>query len=151
MKLTLVIDSDPTSRAPIRELLESRGHEVIHSSSALAGLELIQRLPSTFSLVLVDLDVSGLPGLAAVHALRMFSPELPAYCMSRRITAIPGGCLRKPLHPEALDALLADDSSADEWDSLSEEIVAGARARYGSGQDLVEAALELSKGLHGAD
>jgi CheY-like chemotaxis protein len=154
MRLALVIDSDPTSRGLLRELLESRGHDVIHSSSGLAGLELIQRLPSSFSLVLVDLDVSGFPGAAVVHALRIFRPGLAVYCMSRRLTASPAGCLQKPVLAEQLDALLAPgaESSADEWGlSLDEETIAEARARYGSGQDLVEAALELSKGLRRED
>jgi CheY-like chemotaxis protein len=150
MKLALVIDSDPTSRASLRGLLESRGHDVIYSSSGLAGLELIQRLPSSFSLVLVDLDVGGLPGAAVVETLRIFHPELPVFCMSRRVTVLPAGCLRKPIVPDALDSLLepASDASSEDWElSVDEETVAGMRARYGTRRDLVEAALELSKRL----
>jgi CheY-like chemotaxis protein len=152
MKLALVIDSDPTSRAPLRRLLESRGHDVIYSSSGLAGLELVQRLPSSFSLVLVDLDLSGLPGAAVVETLRIFHPELPVYCMSRRVTALPAGCLRKPIIPEALDSLFQppSDTPGEDWEfSVDEGLVAELRTRYGSGGDLVEAALELSKGLRG--
>jgi CheY-like chemotaxis protein len=134
----------------MRELFEARGHDVIHCSNGLAALELIQRLPVSFSLVLVDLDVSGFPGAAVVEALRMFRPELPVYCMSRRVTALPARCLRKPIGAEALDALLepGSESPVDDWElSVDEETVAEVRARYGSGRDLVEAALELSKGL----
>lgn len=150
MKLALVIDSDPTSRASLRELLESRGHDVINASNGLAGLELIQRLPSSFSLVLVDLDLIGLPGSAVVDALKIFRPELPVYCMSRRVTALISGCLRKPIVPEALDALMVPGSGTptDEWElSVGEETVGEMRARYGPGGDLAEAALELSRGL----
>jgi CheY-like chemotaxis protein len=150
MKLALVIDSDPTSRGLLRALLESRGHDVVFSSSGLAGLELIQRLPASFSLVFVDLDVSGLPGAAVVEALRIFHPGLPVFCMSRRVTALPAGCLRKPIVPEVLDSLFepTSDVSEEGWElSVDEETVAEMRARYGSGMDLVEAALELSKGL----
>ena len=148
MKLALVIDSDPTSRASLRELLESRGHDVINASNGLAGLELIQRLPSSFSLVLVDLDLIGLPGSAVV--LRIFRPELPVYCMTRRVTALTSSCLRKPIVPEALDARLVPgpETPTDEWElSLGEETVAELRVRYRTGGDLVEAALELSRGL----
>jgi CheY-like chemotaxis protein len=154
MKLALVIDSDPTARASVRELFESRGHDVVHSSNGLAALELIQRLPSSFSLVLVDLDVSGFPGAAVMEALRIFRPDLPVYCMSRRVTALPARCLRKPIGSETLDAMLepASESAIGDWElSLDEETIAEARARYGSGQDLVEAALELSKGLRRED
>ncbi len=150
MKLALVIDSDPTARASLRELFEARGHDVIYCSNGLAALELIQRLPSSFSLVLVDLDVGGFPGAAVLEVLRMFRPDLPVYCMSRRVTALPARCLRKPIDPEALDALLGpgSESPVDNWElSLDEDTIAEVRARYGSGRDLVEAALGLSKGL----
>jgi CheY-like chemotaxis protein len=152
-KLALVIDSEPGARAAIRELLESRGHDVVHASNGLAGLELLQRLPTSFSLVLVDLEVNGFPGLAVVETLRIFRPELPVLCMSRRVTAVPNGCLRKPIDHEALDALLNPAAAAGvDWAlSVDEETVMEAQTRYGSGGDLVEAALQLSKKLPNQD
>ena len=152
-KLALVIDSDAGSRAVLRELLESRGHDVVHSTSGLAGLELLQRLPTSFSLVLVDLEVHGFPGLAVVETLRIFRPELPVVCMSRRVTAVPHGCLRKPIAHEALDALLDPAAAAGEdWESsVDEETVIEVQTHYGSGGDLVEAALHLSKKLPNKD
>jgi CheY-like chemotaxis protein len=152
-KLALVIDSEPGARATLRELLESRGHDVVHASNGLAGLELLQRLPTSFSLVLVDLEVHGFPGLAVVETLRIFRPELPVLCMSRQVTAVPNGCLRKPIDHVALDALLDPAAAAGgDWaSSVDEETVMEVQTRYGSGGDLVEAALQLSKKLPNQD
>jgi DNA-binding response OmpR family regulator len=151
--LALVIDDDVNARRSIRELLESRGHDVVHASNGLAGLELIQRLPSSFGMVLVELDLRGLPGAVVVETLRIFRPDLPVLCMSgRRVAALPSGCLRKPIEPEELDQLLRSmrSSAADGWElGADEDSIAVARARYAAGADLVEAALELSKGLSG--
>lgn len=149
--LALVIDDDVNARRSIRELLESRGHDVVHASNGLAGLELIQRLPSSFGVVLVELDLKGLPGAVVVETLRIFRPDLPVLCMSgRRVAAHPSGCLRKPIEPEVLDQLLQSvrSSAVDGW-GADERSIAVARARYAEGADLVEAALELSRGLPG--
>ena len=150
--LALVIDDDVNVRRSIRELLESRGYDVVHASNGLAGLELIQRLPSSFGLVLVELDVRGLPGAVVVETLRIFRPDLPVMCMSgRRVVALPSGCLRKPIEPEELDQLMRSvRNPAAGWELGADEgSIAVARARYAEGADLVGAALELSKGLPG--
>jgi len=151
--LALVIDDDVNVRRSIRELLESRGYDVVHASNALAGLELIQRLPSSFRLVLVELDLRGLPGAVVVETLRILRPDLPVLCMTgRRVAALPSGCLRKPIEPEELDQLMRSvrNPTAAGWELGADEgSIAVARARYAEGADLVGAALEISKGLPG--
>lgn len=149
-KLVLVIDEDPDARRAARAMLEARGYDVVHASNGLAALELIQRLPSSFQLVLTELDLRGLPGIALVEALRLFRPDLPVLCVTGKRSA--AGCLTKPLRPEELDLQLqALLETPGVWDggpeSSSDEAVTRARATYASGGDLVGAALELARGL----
>jgi DNA-binding response OmpR family regulator len=151
--LALVIEEDPPTRRHARSLLEGEGYEVVHAATGLAGLELIQRLPGIFSLVLTELDLRGLPGAVILETLRLFRPDLPVLCMSgRRAVASALGCLGKPLVAEELAAQLRNiRSGAAVWDipaiHLDDEAVSRARAKYAMGGDLAEAALELSRGL----
>jgi CheY-like chemotaxis protein len=151
--LVLVIDDDTEARRSARALLEARGYEVVHASNALAGLELIQRLPTSFRMVVTELDLSGLPGTALIETLRLFRPDLPVLCITARRAAITAGCLAKPLSADDLDTQLGAVRAGIgiSWEDLTgivdEEAVARAKARYSLQADLVEAALELARGL----
>ena len=152
-RLVLLIDHDVMSRRGTRHLLESRGLEVVQASNGMAALELVQRLPDSFQLVLTGLQLPGIPGRVIMEAIRIFHPRLPVYCMDTDLVgAATGGstrCLSKPLLESELDATLRE--IADGWSpptgfDLPEESIARARARFAAGGDLVEAALELSRG-----
>lgn len=154
-KLVLVIGEDPEARRSIRPLLECRGYDVVYTSSGFAALELIQRMPANFRLVLTELDLRGLPGTALIETLRLFRPDLPVLCMStRRAAAVGSDCLQKPLVEAELDAQLAaveQELAAGQWEgplfTSDDSAVARAKARYAIAGDLVEAAMELARGL----
>ena len=149
-RLVLLVDHDVESRRHVRHLLELQGMEVVQATNGITALELIQRLPQSFRLVITDLDLPGLSGTLVVETLRIFRPDLPALCMSSRVPAgVDGrGCLPKPLHGPDLEAALRESnggtpSNGRHW--LAEEAVARARARFAAAGDLVEAALELAR------
>ncbi|MGH7516647.1 MAG: response regulator [Gemmatimonadales bacterium] len=156
--LVLVIADDNDGRRVIRKLFDNLGFDVVHASNGLVGLELIQRLPRRFQLVLIDLDIPGVPAVVIMETLRLFRPELPVLCMGEReavgVLAAPERCLSKPLRAEELrpqvEAALA---GAPRWEPASgcatEPAVLRARARYAEGKRLVDAALELARGLRG--
>ena len=150
-KLVLLVDHDVASRRQIRHLLELRGLEVVQASNAVAALELVQRLPQSFRLVIVDMGLPGLSGSVLVETLRMFRPDLPALCMSSRVVAgLYAGrrCLSKPLDGKDLAAALQNGAEAWEQDGdgrIPPQWIARARERYAAAGDLVEAALELSR------
>jgi len=130
----------------------------VQASTGLAALEIIQRLPESFGLILTELELRGIPGTALIETLRLFRPDLPVLCMgAKRAPAIAGGCLNKPLDPEALDAQLRQIEPAvpSRWEDAptiaDDQAVAKAKARYALAGDLVEAALELAKGLPSED
>ena len=151
--LVLLVDYDVDSRRQVRHLLELRGLEVVQASNGMAALELIQRLPRSFRLVLTDLDLPGIPGAVVVETLRLIRPDLPVLCMSATRTAAGNveakPCLLKPLEDGELEAMLEESASGWELERLlgvSDELAARVRARFAVVGDLVEAALELYRG-----
>jgi CheY-like chemotaxis protein len=155
--LVLLVDDDVASRRQARHLLELQGLEVVQASNGIAALELIQRLPRSFRLVLTELELPGISGPAVVETLRLFRPDLPVLCMS-----VPAGagiqgnrrCLPKPL--SAQDLAAAMQAGAGAWSPegvshVAEACVARARARYAMAGDLVEAALELARAMRDAE
>jgi CheY-like chemotaxis protein len=150
-RLVLLADDDVESRRHARHLLELRGMDVVQASNGIAALELIQRLPHSFRLVLTELDLPGISGAVLSETLRIFRPDLPTLCMSSRAAA--GGvggrrCLAKPLQGPDLQTALASDrfpDGSEHGPPFPEPWLARARARYAAAGDLVEAALELAR------
>ena len=157
-KLVLLVDYDVESRRHARHLLELRGMDVVQASNGMAALELIQRLPQSFQLVITDLDLPGIPGPVVVETLRIFRPDLLVFCMDGA-RAVAGAsrnkqCLSKPLQGAELEAALLESASG--WDlkgllEIPDAVAARVRARFAVVGDLVEAALELSRGAGGAE
>ena len=153
--LVLVIAGDNDGRRAIRNMFDNLGFDVVHASTGLVGLELIQRLPRSFQLVLTDLDLPGVSGVVIMETLRLFRPELPVLCMeeAKAVGALAGprGCLSKPLQMEELRTQAhAALANAAPWepgaDAASEQAILRARARYAEAKSLVHAALELARG-----
>ena len=151
--LVLLVDYDVESRRQARHLLELRGMDVVQASNGMAALELIQRLPRSFRLVLTDLDLPGIPGAVVVETLRIFRPDLLVLCMDGTRTGAGASkhrqCLSKPLQGGELEAALME--SGNGWDlqgllEIPDVLAARVRARFAVVGDLVEAALEIYRG-----
>jgi CheY-like chemotaxis protein len=152
-KLVLLVDYDVESRRQARHVLELRGMDVVQASNGMAALELIQRLPRSFRLVLTDLDLPGIPGPVVVETLRIFRPDLLVLCMDGARTVVgashTGRCLSKPLQGGELEAALTENGSGWELQGLLEipdALAARVRERFAVAGDLVEAALEIYRG-----
>jgi CheY-like chemotaxis protein len=152
-RLVLLVDNEVASRRQVRAMLEAGGLEVVQAASGLAALELIQRLPNSFRLVITDVDLPGISGLVLMETLRLFRPDLPVICMLGTRAAVGAGqirgCLNKPIQSAELDAVLA--GAGEGWspggpESFPESAAARARERFAVAGDLVEAALELARG-----
>jgi CheY-like chemotaxis protein len=157
-QLVLLVDYDVESRRQARHLLELRGMDVVQASNGMAALELIQRLPRSFRLVLTDLDLPGIPGPVVVETLRIFRPDLRVLCMdaTRAVTGVSQNrqCLSKPLQGGELEAALLEGGSGWEPQGLLEipdALAAQVRARFAVVGDLVEAALEIYRGAASPD
>lgn len=80
MARILVIDDQPQIRDNCREALEEAGHTVFVAGDGQEGVQLSQREP--VDLVLLDLYVPKLDGLATIQTLRAATPRLPIIAMS---------------------------------------------------------------------
>ena len=151
-RLVLLVDHEVESRRHTRHLLELQGMEVVQVTNGIAALELIQRLPQSFRLVLTEIDLPGLSGAVLAETLRVFRPDLPTICMSREsLAGLSRGrrCLAKPLQGPDLEAAIRENGAFADGDGRADAgdaVIDRARARFAVAGDLVEAALELARG-----
>jgi DNA-binding response OmpR family regulator len=153
--LGLLVDPEPATRLAVRRLLADRGIDLVHAKTGIAGLELILRLPDSFRVVIVSLHLPGLSGAAVIETLRHFRPELPLLCLTvgseASVVAGAGACLPKPINDGELavqlDWALQGTVNLPPIVEVPAEAIARARARYALSQNLVEAALEVERGI----
>lgn len=151
-KLVLLVEHDRAARRTLRRMLEQRGYALVEAVTARAALELLQRLPDAFAMVLVQTTVRGLPGTALVETLRLFRPEMPVFCLSTGGEApIEVGCPTLSDGGEELDVYLRlfqeNGTTWSESTALSPDWVRRVRERYARTTDLVEAAYEVARAL----
>ena len=150
--LVLIVEHDPEASRRLRRTLEGRGYDAVEAGSVTAALELIQRLPNGFWLVLTRVEMPGIPGSALVETLRLFRPELPVFCLSdREEAAVLVGCTMLSDAAEELEVQLrAFHEAGGRWreaSQLAATVISRARERYQRTADLVEAMYEVAKGL----
>jgi phosphoserine phosphatase RsbU/P len=76
----LVIEDDPVMRFNIRSYLEDSGYAVDEATDGARGLDAVRETAP--SLVVCDLRMPGMDGLAVLRRLHAESPELPAIAVS---------------------------------------------------------------------
>ena len=133
------------------------GLELVQARDSVAGLEILQRLPERFRLVIVSLEMPGLSGAVLIGALRLFRPELPVVCLTSAETAASGAparCAAKPVQPDLLRELVADALGGNahpavdlEW--IRPDALERARHSFARSQSLLEAAREIARGVPG--
>jgi len=111
----LVVDDDATFRLTTAALLQADGHEV---ETAADGQQAVEALRARrFDLLLVDLRMPGIDGIALVEALRLWGFGIPILMISgygtvdAAVRALHLGAddfLLKPVEPEVLSARVTD-------------------------------------------
>ena len=109
-KKILIVDDEPASLRALRYFLGQEGYETIGAKDAVEALQLLAQ--SRFDLVLSDVKMPGLDGLALAKHVLSVLPITPIFlmtaydCDSREdILALGVPCLSKPL---SLDHLLSE-------------------------------------------
>ncbi len=113
----LVAEDNPINQRLATKLLEKRGHQVVTAWNGRQAVEAMQQ--SSFDLVLMDVQMPEMDGVAATHAIREKEKNtglhqtviaLTAHAMAgdyeRCLAAGMDGYLSKPIRPQDLDALL---------------------------------------------
>lgn len=109
----LVIDDEDEVRDMLAFSLEQSGFRVMAVASGAEGIELVHANP--FDLVITDLKMPVMDGVATTRALRVLAPALPVVLMSGFVPADGvAACLacganafiRKPFGLEEIEALV---------------------------------------------
>lgn len=98
----LLVEDDAVVASVVRELLENAGHHVDHAPNGLAALAMLEG--DGYDLLLLDLDLPGLDGLALSRLLRDRGDDTPRIALTARADATAAahaagmtGFLRKPI------------------------------------------------------
>jgi DNA-binding response OmpR family regulator len=153
-QLALLADDDRETARFARPWLLSHGLELVHARAAVAALELLQRMPESFGLVLVSLDLPDIPGAVLIETLRLFRPELRVICLTtpdQEVDLDVAACLSKPVNRMEFNSQLSQALGRSPAPVLlanfDEDTIARARTRYAVSGSLIEAARELSRGF----
>ena len=106
----LIVDDDPAIRNACRHILNRAGYVTQEVEDGLAALELVQAGAPPFHLVITDVVMPRMSGVALLDALSLSHPSLPVLLMSgynleelrARGIDTPCSVLAKPFTAEAL-------------------------------------------------
>jgi len=109
----LIVDDERNIRDLVRHLLERAGYRVIEAPDAEAALEILRERLFEPQLLLTDIVMPGMNGLALAAQAHHLRPTLPVIFMTgfaNEYQAELSGsvCLRKPFKPPELLAAIQD-------------------------------------------
>ena len=108
----LVVEDDPTVLGVARQVLEHLGFRVIGALSAEEALRAVDATTARLDLLVTDVRMPGLDGIALAHRMRATHPGLPVVLVSgypapaeaaTGVAGEPFAFLPKPFSPEDLD------------------------------------------------
>ena len=82
----LYLDDDIAYAFLIKRVLERKGHRVCCHDDPQAGLAALHAQPSQFDMVLTDLTMPRLTGLAVAEEVKKIRPDMPIALISGRLT-----------------------------------------------------------------
>jgi two-component system OmpR family response regulator len=101
----LLVDDDTPVRRLIKTLLVRQGFEVVEAEDGLSAISTIQELKGDLSLVVSDVRMPRLDGIALCERVKTRFPHIPVLLVSGNEPAaclVGDGFLQKPLHAETL-------------------------------------------------
>ena len=113
-KWLLVAEDDPYSFAFLRELLATKGANIVHAENGLKAFAEVMKHPE-ISVVLMDIKMPVVNGLESTRLIKKYKPNIKviaqtAFAMSEDFQrCIDAGCddyITKPVMPELLIATL---------------------------------------------
>jgi two-component system, cell cycle sensor histidine kinase and response regulator CckA len=103
----LVVDDVSTVRTLVRRLLEMRGYRVSTAENGQQALEVLEREAGAIDLLLTDIVMPRMDGIALCERVAAQWPQLPVLVMSGDFSPAPplpiqAQFLQKPFSPETL-------------------------------------------------
>src|SRR5262249_44338509 len=109
MARILVVDDEAGIREFMSDALEGSGHGVVAAADGAAAAKLVDE--RGFDVVVTDLKMPGLDGMALLRKLREEQPEVEVIVLTAHGPAGPAG---EPMRPGAFDSLAKPLSGPDE-------------------------------------
>jgi two-component system cell cycle sensor histidine kinase/response regulator CckA len=109
----LVVDDEAGVRQLVRRLAERAGYPVVEASGGEEALALLHSAETQPSLMLTDIVMPGMSGLALAAQAHMLRPSLPVIFMSGFASQyqdelVGNVCLRKPFKSQELLTVIED-------------------------------------------
>ncbi|MCJ7830211.1 MAG: response regulator, partial [Desulfobacterales bacterium] len=110
----LVVDDEATHRQMLELVLAREGYAITLAADGIGAVAAVEK--QFYDLILMDIRMSGLGGIEALHQIRTLSPGIPVIMMtayasvSTAVEALKSGAydyLTKPLDIEELKILVA--------------------------------------------
>jgi len=107
--VVLLVEDDASVRSTVKRILEKEGLEIVEAVDGLEALTVIQQDVAIIDLLLTDVNMPGMDGLALVRAARQLRGDLPILLMSGQILPVSNSpenvaTIRKPFRRQALIA-----------------------------------------------
>lgn len=115
-KTILIVDDEADVRDIVSEMITDLGYEVRGADSGEAALDLMATTP--FDLVISDVKMRGMDGLALLRRLRRRFPKLPLAIM----TAHPNIDVQRLVQDNLVDFLLLKPFQMDELRSMVQNL-----------------------------
>ncbi len=118
MARILLADDETAARDLIKRALVADGHHVVEAQDGQEALDLVSADPTRFDLVISDVQMPVLDGIAMVEQALALSPDLKAIVMSgfaaglTSAARLPAARVRVLTKPVPLDALKAAVAAA---------------------------------------
>ncbi|HSE41367.1 MAG TPA: response regulator, partial [Acidobacteriota bacterium] len=78
----LIVDDNEPVRSAMSALLEMQGYHVLQAANGPESIELVRRMNEPVHLMITDIVMPAMSGLALAESLRKFQPKLRVLCMS---------------------------------------------------------------------
>ena len=115
--VVLVVDDDSDFRGSLKAILGKQGYLALEAGDGIDALKILQQAHPSIDLLLTDVNMPRMDGLALAQAARDLYPEIPILLMSGQSVSLVNELanlqvLRKPIRREALLAAVRNEIAA---------------------------------------
>ena len=102
-RISLVVDDEPSVRKYITAILRTEHFQTVEAEDGAHGLRIVQELGDEVALIVSDIQMPNVDGVAFAQAVKASFPAVPIILVSGRAEPNPEfGFIQKPFLPSTL-------------------------------------------------